>query len=228
MCHPHTAKISPYKETDHCKGEDAAYNGHRFVATILNLWSDLAAPIMRHSWQCVPCDAVWGTQHHLSSVLAKVHNLKLIRLSDLTASLQDIQITEEQVKTPPWGNNQIYPECGTVPFKKKKNSLGVPDVAQWKQIWLVSMRMWVPSLVLLSGLGIRWCCELWCRSQMQLGSHIAVAVVQASSYGSNLTPHLETSICSRCGPKEGKTNKQNQPSPFKRSKYGEIKAVGLF
>ena len=42
--------------------------------------------------------------------------------------------------------------------------------------WLVSMRMWVRSLALLSGLGIPCCCELWCRSQMRLGSHIAVAV----------------------------------------------------
>ena len=34
-----------------------------------------------------------------------------------------------------------------------------------------------PSLASLSGLGIWHCLELWCRSQMQLGSHVAVAVV---------------------------------------------------
>ena len=47
------------------------------------------------------------------------------------------------------------------------------------------------------------CCELWCRSQMQLGSCIAVAVavVQASGYSSDLTPSLGTSICCRCSPK---------------------------
>ena len=33
---------------------------------------------------------------------------------------------------------------------------------------LVSMRMWVQSLVLLSGLRIWCCCELWCRLQMWL------------------------------------------------------------
>ena len=37
-------------------------------------------------------------------------------------------------------------------------------------------RMQVRSLALLSGLRIRHCHELWCRSQMQLRSHVAVAV----------------------------------------------------
>ena len=40
--------------------------------------------------------------------------------------------------------------------------------------WLVSMRMWVWFLVSLSGLAIWCCCELWCKSQMRLGSPIAV------------------------------------------------------
>ena len=39
-------------------------------------------------------------------------------------------------------------------------------MAQWKWIWLISMRTQVQSLASLSGLMI-WCCqELWCRSQM--------------------------------------------------------------
>ena len=41
---------------------------------------------------------------------------------------------------------------------------------------LVSMRTWVQYLVLLSGLRIQRCCELWRRSQMQLGTGVAVAV----------------------------------------------------
>ena len=53
----------------------------------------------------------------------------------------------------------------------------VPIVAQRKQTQLVSMRMWVWSLVLLSGLRIWHCRELWCRSQTRLGSCVAVAVV---------------------------------------------------
>ena len=53
----------------------------------------------------------------------------------------------------------------------------MPVVAQWKQIpWLLgTMRLWVQSLALLSGLRI-WCCnELQGRLQMWLGSGIAVA-----------------------------------------------------
>ena len=55
-------------------------------------------------------------------------------------------------------------------------------MAQQKQILLVSMRMQVQSLTLLSVLRIWRCHELWCRLQMWLGSHVAVAVVEASGY----------------------------------------------
>ena len=54
---------------------------------------------------------------------------------------------------------------------------GVPVVAQQKQSRLVTMRIQVQSLALLSGLRIWRCHELWCRSQTWLGSGIAVAVV---------------------------------------------------
>ena len=65
---------------------------------------------------------------------------------------------------------------------------------------LVSMKMWDRSLVLLSGLKILCCCELWFRLQTQFGSHVSVAVVQASCYSSDLTPSLGTSICCTLGP----------------------------
>ena len=45
------------------------------------------------------------------------------------------------------------------------------------------------------------------RSQLQLGSGIAVAVVQSSSYSSNSTPRLGISICRGCEPKK-QTNKK--------------------
>ena len=46
---------------------------------------------------------------------------------------------------------------------------------------IVSVRVWVLSLASLSGLRI-WCChKLQCRSQMWLGSGIAVAVVKAEA-----------------------------------------------
>ena len=41
--------------------------------------------------------------------------------------------------------------------------------------------MWVRSLALISGLRIWRCRELWCRSQRELRSHIAVAVVKAKA-----------------------------------------------
>ena len=56
------------------------------------------------------------------------------------------------------------------------------------------MRSQVRSLVSLSGLKIQCCLELQCRSQMQLGSDIVVAVVQAGGYSSDSTSSFGTSI----------------------------------
>ena len=50
-------------------------------------------------------------------------------------------------------------------------------MAQWKQIQLETMRLRVRSLASFSGLRIWRCRERWCRSQMWLGSCIAVAIV---------------------------------------------------
>ena len=77
-------------------------------------------------------------------------------------------------------------------------------MAQWKRAQLVSMRMQVRSLALLSVLGIQRCCELCCRSQTWLESCVAVAVVKAGSCSSNSTPSLGTSKCHGCGPKRQK------------------------
>ena len=81
---------------------------------------------------------------------------------------------------------------------------GVPVVAQQKLISLASMRTKVQCLASLIGLRTRHCCELWCRSQTRLRPGVAVAAVQASSYSSDLTSSMETSICRRCGPKKTK------------------------
>ena len=74
------------------------------------------------------------------------------------------------------------------------------------------MRFRVRSLVLLSGSRIQCCHEVWCRSQMQLGSSIVVAVAQASGYSSNQSPILGTSIYHRCSPE--KTKRQKKASPL--------------
>ena len=50
----------------------------------------------------------------------------------------------------------------------------------------------------------RCCCKLQCRLQRQLGSHVAVAVVQAGSCSFASTPGLGTSIRQGCGPKKTK------------------------
>ena len=66
------------------------------------------------------------------------------------------------------------------------------------------MRTQVRSLASLSGLRIQRCHELWHRSQARLGSHVAVALVQASNYSSDSPPSLGTAICHRCSPKKTK------------------------
>ena len=59
-------------------------------------------------------------------------------------------------------------------FNQKANNWGVPAVAQQKPI---SMRMWVWSLALHSGLRIQHYHELWGRLQMRLWSSIVMAVL---------------------------------------------------
>ena len=53
---------------------------------------------------------------------------------------------------------------------------GVPVVVQWLTNPLGTMRLRVRSQPLLSGVTIQRCRELWCRSQTQLGSRVAVAL----------------------------------------------------
>ena len=65
----------------------------------------------------------------------------------------------------------------------------VPGLTQWVRIWQ--------------------CCKLQCRSQMRLGSRVAVAVALAGSCSSSSTPSLGTSVFHRCGPKkQGKETKK--------------------
>ena len=93
---------------------------------------------------------------------------------------------------------------------KRKIFPKFPSWLRGNRFWLVTMRTWVRPLALISGLGIRHCCELWCRLHTQLGSRVAVAVVQASSYSSNLTTSLGNSICHGYGPKNTSTQKRKK------------------
>ena len=81
------------------------------------------------------------------------------------------------------------------------------------------MRMQVQSLAPLSGLRIQCCRELWSGSQKRLGSHVAVAVVQAVRCSSDLSPSLGNSICCGCSPNKTHTHTQ--------SKYGIIVTANL-
>ena len=74
--------------------------------------------------------------------------------------------------------------------------MGGPVIAQWKRIRVGTMRLRVRSPASLSGLRIWSCHELWCRSQTQLRSGVAVALVQASICSSDWTPSLGTSMYS--------------------------------
>ena len=51
-------------------------------------------------------------------------------------------------------------------------------MVQRKRIQPGTMRLRVRSLASLSGLRIRWSCELWCRLKMWLGSGVAVAPIR--------------------------------------------------
>ena len=66
---------------------------------------------------------------------------------------------------------------GFIPDLKNKNG-GVPVVAQLLTN-LTSVRTQVQSPASLSSLRIQHYCELWCRLQMQLRSHVAVSLVTA-------------------------------------------------
>ena len=72
------------------------------------------------------------------------------------------------------------------------------------------MRTRVQSLASLIGLRIQHCLELQCRSQMQLGSNITVAVVQACRCSSHSVPSLGTSYATGVTLKSKKKKKKER------------------
>jgi len=67
-----------------------------------------------------------------------------------------------------WKLNTIL--ASVIPKEGKEETLGVLIVAQWKRTRLGTVRLLVRSLASLSGLRIQCFRELWCRSQIRLGS----------------------------------------------------------
>ena len=86
-------------------------------------------------------------------------------------------------------------------------------MAQWKQILLVTMRLWVWSLALLSAMS----CGVGCRPGSGLW------LWRIGSCSSDLTPSLGTSICCGCSPKKrGKKKKKK-----KKKEWGEDHVICL-
>ena len=92
-------------------------------------------------------------------------------------------------------------------------------MAQWLMNPTRNHKVAIQSLGLLSRLRNRHCCELWCRSKMQLGSHVAAALVYAGGYSSDSTSSLGTSIFHGSSPRKGKKTKQNETKKQKDQEY---------
>ena len=103
--------------------------------------------------------------------------------------------------------------CGPKMEKKgfKTVKVWVPVMVRWKRIWLGTMWLWVWSLASLSGLRIRHCSELRCRSQTWFRSCVTAAVVRLAAVAliRPLAWEPPCAILCGCGPKKQKTNKQN-------------------
>ena len=109
-----------------------------------------------------------------------------------------------------WECKLAQPLWRTVWRFLKKPKVGVPIVAQWLTNPTRNQEIagWIPGLA--SRLRIWHYHELWCRSQMQLRSLVAVAVVDAGGCSSDSTPGLGASICQGSSPRKDKKKKERE------------------
>ena len=70
------------------------------------------------------------------------------------------------------------------------------------------MRTWIPSLTLLRGLRILHCHEPWCRSEMQLGSHLLWLWQRLAAIAPTQPPAWEPPYAKGVALKRQKTKKQ--------------------
>ena len=105
--------------------------------------------------------------------LPTVYNGKTVRTTPTPEPLETSTIYH-----PPWSLHFSYAHAclsSNISFKNIKQEF--PSWLSGSRIRLGTMKWGVRSLALLSGLRIRHCRDLWCRSQMRLGSRVAVALV---------------------------------------------------
>ena len=103
-----------------------------------------------------------------------------------------------------WEYNEMF-----IWGKLKNSNNGVPVIAQQKRILLGTMRLRVWSLVLLSGLRLWRCHELWCRSQKQLWlwcRSAAVAPIRPLAW----EPLYAVGVALRTKNKQKNTQQKNQ------------------
>ena len=98
-----------------------------------------------------------------------------------------------QTKQPTRDQSLKYKHLMQLYIKKKKQknkpikkwAEGVSVMAQWLMNPTRNHEVEGSMLASLGGVRIQHCHELWCRSQIQLRSQVAVALVQAGGYSSN-------------------------------------------
>ena len=90
-----------------------------------------------------------------------------------------------------WLHMDLWPVTNTHHCLVQNCFQGIPFVVQWVK----NLTSTYEDVGLIPGLAqwARSCCELWRRSQTWLRSHVAVAVAEAGSCSSDLTPSLGTS-----------------------------------
>ena len=153
-------------------------------------------------WVCVLEERLRPTTEHVRVVCSEMV------IDTEESQVMEVEDRKRRLRTKPWliiteTRKGLRKPLGMRQCDIKKMLVGVPTVAQQVKN-LLSMRMWVQSLALVSGLRIRPCHKLRCRSQMQLRSRVVVAVVQAGSCSYDSTPSLGTSMCCRCNPRKKK------------------------
>lgn len=80
-------------------------------------------------------------------------------------------------------------------FKKEIWAIPIVAFAQWVKKLKESTRMLVQSLATISGLRMQHCFRVCQTSKMSLRTNVVMAVAQANTWSSDLTPSSGTSIC---------------------------------